>query len=221
MLVARKVSKSIGEKSHTVSILHGVDIAVSEGEMLAVMGPSGCGKSTLLGIMAGLDKPTSGSVELNGQDVYSLRSVQRDNFRNMNFGVIFQNQNLVHELTCAENVSIPLVFSNGRIGKEERKRVDELLEWVGLRGKRNLYPYQMSGGEQQRAGIARALLKRPKVLFADEPTGALDQENSRNIMRIFRDSVARDHHSIVLVTHDATISRQCDRTINMYDGRIV
>jgi ABC-type lipoprotein export system ATPase subunit len=220
MLICDNIQKSIGIKSRLFPIIHCANLSIADSEMVAVMGPSGCGKSTLLSILAGLDEPTSGFVKLNGQDIYKLPEVQRDRFRNENIGVIFQSHNLVNELTCLENVAIPMIFARNKNGREDRERIDDLLNWVGLTDKYGLYPYQMSGGEQQRAGIARALLKRPKVLFADEPTGALDQQNSNNIMRLFRESVERDRNAIIVVTHDIDVATKCDRIVRMRDGRI-
>ncbi|GHU78336.1 peptide ABC transporter ATP-binding protein [Clostridia bacterium] len=220
MIQALNIVKRVGPTNSAIEILHGVSLTVADGEAVAIMGPSGCGKSTLLGILAGLDEPTAGKVSLDRQDIYQLSGVRLDRFRNAHFGVIFQSQNLVKELNCLENVSVPLAFSKGRIANDDRSRVRELMDWVGLDGKGKLYPYQMSGGEQQRAAIIRAMVRRPRVLFADEPTGALDQENSRNILRLFRQSIERERHSIILVTHDMAVADQCDRIIRMNDGRI-
>lgn len=221
MLYTQSVYHQVGREPFRIDILHDINITFETSEMVAIMGPSGCGKSTLLGILAGLDSPTSGAVMLDAQDVYKLPNDRRDQFRNENFGVVFQSQNLVKELTCFENVCVPLIFSKKRVSQKDRDRARELLSWVGLEGKEKLYPYQMSGGEQQRTAIARALVKRPKVLFADEPTGALDQENSRNVLRIFRQSIELNHHLIVLVTHDPSVAKLCDRIIRMSDGRLV
>lgn len=221
MLTATNIHKRVGTKSAQTAILHGVTLAVQPGEMVAIMGPSGCGKSTLLGILAGLDVPTEGQVVLQGQDLYALSGAARDRFRNRHIGVIFQSHNLVGELNCADNISIPWVFADPRNRNAKRERIDELMALVGLEGKRRLYPHQLSGGEQQRASIARALLMRPGILFADEPTGSLDQENSRMILRMLRSSVDQSGHAAVLVTHDQAVAGQCDRIITMRDGRFV
>lgn len=220
MLTATNIHKQTGDKTNPVAILHGIDLMVNGGEMIAIMGPSGCGKSTLLGILSGLDEPTQGSVILNGQSLFTMKPTQRDAFRNRHIGIIFQSHNLVSELTCAENVSLPLVFSHARADGVKRARIDTLLNQVGLSGKHKLYPHQLSGGEQQRASVARALLMQPNILFADEPTGALDQENSRALLRLLRDTVQNTGCAIILVTHDQEVAAHCDRILTMRDGLI-
>jgi putative ABC transport system ATP-binding protein len=220
MLEAINVKKRIGEKPYQVDILHGISLTVSNQEMVAIMGPSGCGKSTLLGILAGLDKPSHGTVLLNGQDVYALPEKKRNAFRCQNTGVIFQSQNLINELTCYENIILPLVFAERSAVRKQQAFVDELISMVGLADKRKLYPYQMSGGEQQRAGIIRTLFTHPKILFADEPTGSLDQANSQSILSLLRRSTQKYHHSVVMVTHDEQVASMCDRTIRMRDGML-
>ena len=218
MLTATGIKKSIGKKPTQVDILHGISMEINSGEMLAIMGPSGCGKSTLLAILSGLDEPNEGKVVIDNQDIYALSDDARDSFRSRNIGVVFQSSNLISELNCVDNVSVPWLFAHNEKGGAKQERIKEVLNMVGLDGKEKRYPYQLSGGEQQRAAVARALLMRPKILFADEPTGSLDQENSLMLMRIFRDSVKGAGHTAVLVTHDHEVAAQCDRIIRMRDG---
>lgn len=210
------VQKSITTRRFVIPILKGVTFQIAKAEMVAVMGPSGCGKSTLLGAVAGLDKPTAGKVTVNGTDLYSLDARRLDGFRHLHIGFVFQNFGLIKELTCEENILLPTVF--GGPGKHTGKSLENLLEYLDIKHLRKRFPIEMSGGEQQRAAIARALIADPAVILADEPTGALDQTRGAAIMSLFRDIADRDRKTLLIVTHDGTVADRCDRTLHMKDG---
>lgn len=183
------------------------------------MGKSGCGKSTLLSIISGIDAPTSGSVKLLGKDFYKMNTAGQEQFRNENIGILFQNYHLIPELTCEENIRMPLCFS--KKSKTNEKKLDQWIQGVGLAQKKKLFPNQMSGGEQQRTAIVRAIVNNPQMLFADEPTGALDSKTGDSIIKFLLQYAHNANKTILLVTHDKDIAAQCDRVIEMADGRIV
>ncbi len=217
MIKAEHISKSLEMDQKKVTILTDVSFSVEQGQIAAIVGKSGCGKSTALSIMAGLDRPASGNVILQNENFYQLDPAGQESFRNENIGIIFQNYHLIPELTCEENIRMPLVFSKKKIGKD---RVASLLHTMGLKQKTHLFPRQLSGGEQQRTAIARALVNQPSVLFADEPTGALDAKTGDGIIKFLIHCAHQLNMTILLVTHDMDIARQCDRIIPMQEGRI-
>lgn len=218
MVKVKNLSKTIKNGKASIDILKNINLEVNAGEILSIMGPSGCGKSTLLGIMGGIDKPDRGKVFIGETDLYALKDEALDKFRNENIGIIFQNHCLVEELSLIDNIELPVIFSE----KKENfgNAIAELIEFLGLGGKETLYPAQLSGGEKQRAAIARALINSPKVLIADEPTGALDSFNSNNILNLFRDMVNKFKISIIISTHDYHVSEVSDRQIKMLDGEL-
>lgn len=218
MIDIKNISKDIHIEKNSTHILNNISLSVKDGEILAIVGKSGCGKSTLLSIMSGLDVPTSGKVFIKNKDIYQLNEREREIFRNENIGVIFQNYHLIPELTCEENIRMPLVFSKKKI---EDNRVQMLLKVFGLSSKIRLFPKQLSGGEQQRTAIARALVNQPHILFADEPTGALDKKTGDAIVKYLIDCSHKLKMTVVLVTHDMEIANQCDRVIHMEDGKIL
>lgn len=218
MVKVKNLSKTIKNGKASIDILKNINLEVNAGEILSIMGPSGCGKSTLLGIMGGIDKPDRGKVLIGETDLYALKDEALDKFRNENIGIIFQNHCLVEELSLIDNIELPVIFSE----KKENfgNAIAELIEFLGLGGKETLYPAQLSGGEKQRAAIARVLINSPKVLIADEPTGALDSFNSNNILNLFRDMVNKFKISIIISTHDYHVSEVSDRQIKMLDGEL-
>ena len=193
--------------------------SLEEGTVTAIVGKSGCGKSTLLSIISGIDAPTSGSVKLLGKDFYKMNTAGQEQFRNENIGILFQNYHLIPELTCEENIRMPLCFS--KKSKTNEKKLDQWIQGVGLAQKKKLFPNQMSGGEQQRTAIVRAIVNNPQMLFADEPTGALDSKTGDSIIKFLLQYAHNANKTILLVTHDKDIAAQCDRVIEMADGRIV
>ena len=199
--------------------LRGITLAIDRGEYIAVEGPSGCGKSTLLSILGLLDSPTSGTYRLNGTRVDELDAGERALTRNREIGFIFQNFNLVGDLTVAENVELPLVYRGVSRG-QRRLRVAEVLERVGLAHRANHAPMKLSGGEQQRAAVARALAGNPSLLLADEPTGNLDTRNGEAVMELLGELNASGA-TIVMVTHDRRFARAAHRTIGLLDGELV
>jgi putative ABC transport system ATP-binding protein len=203
-----------------VRALDGVSIAISEGELVALLGTSGSGKSTLLNLIAGLDHPTSGTVSINGTDISKMSPEQLSRHRRENVGMIFQSFNLVSTMTALENVTLALMFAG--VPKIEREqRAAQLLESTGLKGRQRHRPKELSGGEQQRVAISRALANKPRVLLADEPTGNLDSRTSREIMELLKGLNEREGITIVLVTHDANLAAQyARRTITMMDGAV-
>jgi putative ABC transport system ATP-binding protein len=203
-----------------VRALDGVSMAVSESEFLALLGTSGSGKSTLLNLIAGLDHPTSGTVRINGTDISTMSPEQLSRHRRENVGMIFQSFNLVSTMSALENVTLAMLFAG--VPKIEREqRAAQLLESTGLAGRQRHRPKELSGGEQQRVAISRALANKPRLLLADEPTGNLDSRTSREIMELLKRLNEREGITIVLVTHDANLAAQyARRTITLMDGAV-
>jgi len=199
--------------------LDGVDLTVSAGESVAVMGPSGSGKSTLLNLVAGLDRPTEGEVEVAGTVLNRQSEAALARFRRDHIGIIFQFFHLLDDLTARDNVLLPAQLA-GVSRRAAVARADELLDALGLTGRANAYPARLSGGEQQRVAVARALINRPPLLLADEPTGAVDARAGEQIIELLRD-LNRGGQTILLVTHDSALARRCaTRTVEVHDGRL-
>ena len=214
---ADEVTRRYGAGETAVDALRGVSLEVARGQLTAVMGPSGSGKSTLMHILAGLDRPTSGSVEIDGIEITTLKDNDLTKLRRKHIGFVFQFFNLLPMLTAEENVTLPLTIAGK---KPEQPWLDDLLESVGLDGRRKHRPAELSGGQQQRVAIARALLSRPTVLFADEPTGNLDSASSGEILELVRRSVDELGQTTVMVTHDPVAATIADRVLLLADGAI-
>jgi len=217
IVFARELVKVYGDGAE-VRALNGLTMTVERGKFVAVMGPSGSGKSTLLHILGALDRPTSGEVWVNGQNLARIRDL--DTFRARTVGFVFQLHNLIPTLTARENVEVPMMGQPvGR--RERRRRAEELLERVGLRDRMNHLPNQMSGGERQRVAVARALANNPALLLADEPTGNLDSQSGAEVVALMRELNRDLGTTIIIVTHDPSVARRADRILLMRDGRIV
>ena len=212
----RKVYRIGTEK---VVALVGVDLAIDDGEICCILGTSGSGKSTMLNLMAGLEKPTKGQVLIKGTDITKLNEKKLALFRQKNIGFVFQSYNLLGALTALENVSMPLMFK-GMGAKKRNKLAGQMLEQVGLGERMKHKPGQMSGGQQQRAGIARAFVARPAIVFADEPTGNLDTKTTDEVMRLMVRMAREYHQTLVIVTHDPEISTYADKVVHIIDGQI-
>ncbi len=205
----------------TVRALDGVSLTVPQGEFLALLGTSGSGKSTLLNLIAGLDHPSDGSLRIFDQDLAGMSRKDLSLHRRRNVGIIFQSFNLVPSMTAVENVALAMIFA-GVPRPERETRASALLESVGLKGRQHHRPKELSGGEQQRVAMARALSNNPQILLADEPTGNLDSRTSAEIMRLLQDLNVRDGRTVIMVTHDpALAARYAHRTITLLDGAIV
>jgi putative ABC transport system ATP-binding protein len=215
---ALDVTRRYGEGSTAVDALRGVSLDVEAGRLVAVMGPSGSGKSTLMHILAGLDKPTSGSVTIAGNEITTLPDARLTRLRRQHIGFVFQFFNLLPMLTAEENIALPLSIAGE---KPERAWIDELLDKTGLSDRRSHRPSELSGGQQQRVAIARALISRPTILFADEPTGNLDSKTSGEILELLRASVTEYGQTTVMVTHEARAAAIADRILFLADGEIV
>jgi putative ABC transport system ATP-binding protein len=204
-----------------VPVLKGVSLSIARGEMVALMGQSGSGKSTLMNILGCLDRPTSGKYWLDGQEVSKLTADQRAVIRNKKIGFVFQSFNLLNRTSALDNVMMPLAYTASNLsGREARKRAEALLDRVGLGDRVHHHPSQLSGGQQQRVAIARSLINRPPLLFADEPTGNLDSRTSREILEMFQALASEENITIVLVTHDAGVAGYAKRAIRIRDGLI-
>ncbi len=218
MLITKGLAKTYSSDGTKVPALRGIDLAIGGGEFVAVMGPSGCGKSTLLNLMGGLDMPTAGEVHLAGERIDSLSEAKRAVKRRRHIGVIFQEFNLIGNLTVADNVELPALIA-GYSAKQARERSRRLLEQLGMSDKASVVPARLSGGEQQRVAIARALVNNPLVLLADEPTGNLDSRSSRQVMALLSQHNA-EGQTIVVVTHNHVVASAATRIIHMRDGTI-
>ncbi len=201
-----------------IRALNGASLEVLRGEFVAVVGPSGCGKSTLLHLIAALDRPDSGTIEVNGRDLSRIENLSR--YRAREVGLVFQLHNLLPTLNASENVQVPM-FELGISARERRVRAERLLRLVGLEGKERKRPTELSGGERQRVAVARALANDPPILLADEPTGSLDSESGRRLLDLFEELRAHRRLTVVLVTHDHTVAARADRIVRMLDGRVV
>jgi ABC-type lipoprotein export system ATPase subunit len=216
-----EVVKSYPSGSTVVHALQGVSLEVRRGERVALLGKSGSGKSTLLNLLGGLDRPTSGTILVDGQDVSRLSADGLARYRLLRVGMIFQAYNLIPSRTALENVELPMIFA-GRPATERQAEARRALEQVGLGHRLGHRPSQLSGGEQQRVAIARALVNHPALVLADEPTGNLDTDNAREVMDLLRDRVRDEGATLLLVTHDEDLARRyTERTVRIRDGRLV
>lgn len=217
LIECRGLHRVYGDNQYTA--LRGVSFSIAQGEFTAIMGPSGCGKSTLLNILGLLDRPSSGSYILEGEDTYALNDARRTALRRKKIGFVFQSFNLLPRLSATENVGLPMVYAGSDM-EERHSRASELLGRVGLGKKGHHTPLELSGGERQRVGIARALANAPSLLLADEPTGNLDSKSSADILALFME-LHQEGLSILLVTHDASIAAKAGRILRLKDGELV
>jgi len=201
-----------------VKAIDGIDLSVESGEFVSIVGSSGSGKSTLLHLLGGLDRPTSGSVEINGKQIYSMKDDELTIFRRRNIGFVFQSYNLVPVLNVEENILLPIQLDGN---KPDMAYIVRVIETLGLSEKRASMPNQLSGGQQQRVAIARAMASKPAIVLADEPTGNLDSKNSMDVMGLLKVSGSTYVQTIILITHNPEIAQMADRTIRVEDGRIV
>jgi len=220
LILARGLVKSYRTAAGEVSVLRGVDLDVAGGEMVAITGASGVGKSTLLHVLGTLDRPDAGSLEVAGEDALSLDPGRRCAFRNRTLGFVFQFHHLLPEFTALENVSMPL-WIGARPAQEARRRAQELLAEVGLAGREHHRPGALSGGEQQRVAVARALAASPRALLADEPTGDLDRATGQKLHETLRSLVRARGLTVVVVTHNEELARGCDRVLKLEGGRLL
>ncbi|MCX5680127.1 MAG: ABC transporter ATP-binding protein [Candidatus Omnitrophica bacterium] len=217
ILSAKDIVKRYDSGVKNVSAVNGVSLDIKRGESVAIVGPSGAGKSTLLHILGGLDRPTSGKVFLEDEDLYTLSDSRRAKTRNIKIGFVFQSYHLLPEFTAFENVMLPALIGGRKVGD----RASSLLESVGLSDRLCHKPGELSGGESQRVAIARALVNEPQILLCDEPSGNLDSKNSEVIYKILLDLKAKSGISLVIVTHDENVARSSDRIMHIKDGHII
>jgi putative ABC transport system ATP-binding protein len=217
-LKIENLCKVYGKGENQVTALDHVSLTIEKGEFTAIIGSSGSGKSTLLHIIGGVDVPTSGKVYLDGQDVYAQSNEKLAIFRRRQVRLIYQFHNLIPTLNVVENITLPILMDKRRINKN---RLDELLELLGLKDRKNHLPNQLSGGQQQRVSIGRALMNAPAVMLADEPTGSLDSRNGHEIIKLLKESHNKYNQTLIIVTHDENIALQADRIIGISDGKVV
>jgi putative ABC transport system ATP-binding protein len=220
MITVLNLVKTIRHEAHTVEIIRDISFEIPDRQFAAIMGPSGSGKSTLLGLLAGLDWPTSGQIEIDGVDITKLREDEMAALRGRKLGFVFQAYHLVPTLTAIENVMLPMeMLGDERNGAQGR--AEYLLKSVGLHDRGTHYPAQLSGGEQQRVALARAFMMKPSILFADEPTGNLDSKNGMHVLELLWELNRTEGTTLILVTHDEALASRADRRIVLSDGRIV
>ena len=218
VLRTEDLTREYGFGDNKVVALNHVSFSVEEGEFVTILGPSGSGKSTLLHLLGGVDKPTFGKVYIGGQSIYEMKERELTAFRRREIGQIYQFYNLIPVLNVEENICLPMLLDHRQA---ERKDLDELLELLGLTERVNHLPSELSGGQQQRVAIGRALISKPKLILADETTGNLDQKNSREIIKLFRELNEKYGQTILLITHDQKIAEHAERILVIEDGRIV
>jgi len=221
MIVAEGLGKTYVSGGRPLPVLHAVDLRIPAEAFVAILGPSGSGKTTLLGLLAGLDEPSAGRVKLDGVDLFDLTEDERAEFRAHNVGFVFQTFHLLPTLTALENVLVPIELAGGRPPRELRDRAVDLLGRVGLADRIHHYPAQLSGGEQQRVALARAFANRPRILFADEPTGNLDQETGARVIELMEALNREARTTLVLVTHDLALAERAHRVVRLAGGRLV
>lgn len=218
ILKTTNLKKYYGSGDTIVKALDGVDLSVADGEFAAIVGTSGSGKSTLLHMLGGLDRPTDGTVEVEGHNIFSLKDDSLTIFRRRKIGFVFQSYNLVPVLNVYENIVLPIELDGTRI---DTPHIESIMETLGLTGKVNSLPNQLSGGQQQRVAIARALASKPAIILADEPTGNLDSKTSLDVMGLLKVTCERFSQTMVMITHNEEIAQMADRIIRIEDGKIV
>ena len=218
-ITIKNLNKSFVNGSETAHVLKNINLTVEDGEFVSIMGPSGCGKSTLLYLLGGLDRPTSGSVSIHGTDLSTMKEKQLCDMRSDKIGFVFQFYNLVPNLNVEDNIALPLMIA-GRTRSSYKKRIDEVLEIIGMTDKRKLTPRELSGGQQQRVAIARALVFDPEIIFLDEPIGNLDSKTGMKIMELFREINRKFGKTIVQVTHSEESARYGTKLVRVLDGQI-
>jgi putative ABC transport system ATP-binding protein len=219
MIQLKSVHRSYKMGKENVAALDGVNLDIKEGEFVAIMGPSGSGKSTLANIIGGLDRPNSGSVNIDGEELSRMSDRELSHYRNKKIGFVFQSFNLISNYTAIENVMLPLIIA-GMPRKQRKEKAYEYLKAVGLETRVEHKPTELSGGERQRVSIARALANDPRILIADEPTGNLDSRKTDEIMEILKLLNKEEKITILVITHDSNVAKQADRVLKMQDGRL-
>lgn len=213
------LTKSFSMGSSQVDVLKGINLTVDSGEFISMMGPSGSGKSTLLYLLGGLDKPTAGSIKINGQDIFKMEDIEESTLRRKSLGFIFQFYNLIPNMSVEENVLLPILL-DGKNLNDYRKKALEVLKLVGLANRRQHMPKELSGGQQQRVAIARSLINDPAIILADEPTGNLDSRSSKEILQLLKSVNLEKGKTIIMVTHSSEAAKYGNRIINLADGLI-
>ena len=217
VLQAKNLKKIYGSGNNAVHALDGVDLSVKKGEFVAIVGTSGSGKSTLLHMLGGLDRPTSGTVMVDGQDIFSLKEEALTIFRRRKIGFVFQAYNLVPVLNVYENIVLPIELDGGKVNKDF---VQQIVQTLGLDDRLDALPNQLSGGQQQRVAIARAIAKNPKLLLCDEPTGALDYNTGKQILKLLQDTCRQRGVSVIVITHNLALTAMGDKVIKVRNGKI-
>ncbi|WP_027632010.1 ABC transporter ATP-binding protein [Clostridium hydrogeniformans] len=218
ILRIENLSKIYGDKNNQVKALDNVSFTINSGEFVAIVGASGSGKSTLLHLIGGLDRPSSGKVYVDGQDIYSLKEEKLSIFRRRKIGFIFQFFNLIPILNLEENISLPVLLDESKVDKEY---LEEIIDLLGLKERKSHLPSELSGGQQQRVSIGRALITKPAIVLADEPTGNLDSKNSKEVIELLKLSARKYKQTLIVITHDNNIASEADRIINIADGKII
>ena len=216
-LSIQNVNKSFTVDGQKVDVLKDINLDIEEGEVVCIIGPSGSGKSTLLHVMGGVDTPNEGNVIVDGKDITRLTDEEMSVFRRRKIGFVFQAYHLIPVLTVEENIKMPILLDHR---KPDRDYIDHIIEMLGLKDRRKHLPNQLSGGQQHRAAIARALANRPALILADEPTGALDSKNGNEVITLLQDSVKKLDQTLVLITHNIDLAREADRIVRITDGKI-
>ncbi|MBO4927356.1 MAG: ABC transporter ATP-binding protein [Clostridiales bacterium] len=217
LLRAEHLTKTYGKDENVVAALNDVSLSIEKGDFVAIIGASGSGKSTLLHMLGGVDRPTSGTVLVDGKDIFKQNDEQLSIFRRREIGLVYQFFNLIPVLTVVENITMPVMLDHRKVNQE---RLDELLDLLGLKERKDFFPSQLSGGQQQRVAIGRALINAPTILLADEPTGNLDSKNSQEVVELLKYSNKKYNQTTVLITHDENVALQAKRIITIQDGRI-
>ncbi|UVI27602.1 ABC transporter ATP-binding protein [Paenibacillus spongiae] len=212
------LSKSYGKGTTQVNALHDVTFSIQQGELVAVVGASGSGKSTLLHLLGGLDKPSGGTVHIDGENLYDLKEKERAIFRRRKIGFIFQSYNLIPVLNVEENIQLPLLLDHRQ---PDKAYINDLIRTLGLHDRRKHLPSELSGGQQQRVAIGRALAYRPAIVLADEPTGNLDSKNGNEVIELLKLAVRQYHQTVVVITHDMNVAAEASRVLTLQDGRLL
>lgn len=211
------LGKIYGKKETTVHALNDANLKINKGEFVAIVGPSGSGKSTFLHLVGGLERPSSGTIKVDGKDICCLSDKDLARYRRQKVGFVFQQYNLIPVLNVAENIELPVKLDNRKVDK---KYIDDLMDLLGISDRKNHLPNQLSGGQQQRVAIARALSSKPSIILADEPTGNLDTKTTEEVMELLKTSIKKYNQTLIMITHNENIAKKADRIISIVDGKL-